>query len=344
LTVENIEKELKEGKLSSLYLLYGEETYILETCLKKIKKLFGEMILGINYVQIDETNLNTLIDNINITAFGYNKKLIIVKNAGLFRKPVGTSSSRSKKGTETNIVIELAEYIEKNIDVIKDTVVLVIIEDDINKNESVDIIQKYGIVCNFEKLKPGDIIKRLKGIVNAYEVKISDDTLKYLIETSGTNMQGLINEIRKLIEYTGKDGTITKNDVDNLSIKTIESVIFDLTDNLGKREIKKALSILNDLLYNKEPIQRILITLYNHFKKLYIVKLAEQYNKNVTESLNLKPNQMFLVTKYKKQAEYFNVRELRQMLEELINLDSNYKIGLIDINIGLEAVLCRYCS
>ena len=30
--------------------------------------------------------------------------------------------------------------------------------------------------------------------------------------------------------------------------------------------------------------------------------------------------------------------------EELINLDYNYKTGLIDLNIGLESILCRYCS
>ena len=29
---------------------------------------------------------------------------------------------------------------------------------------------------------------------------------------------------------------------------------------------------------------------------------------------------------------------------ELINLDENYKSGLIDLSLGLEAVLCKYCS
>jgi len=341
MTIISLEQELKEGKLSSIYLLYGEETYILETCLKKIQKLFGETVLGINYIQIDETNIDTLIDNINMPAFGYEKKLIVVKNAGLFKKNVGAGFHARPK---TDIAANLAEYIEKNIDIIKDAVVLVIVEDDINKNELSEAIQKYGAVCNFEKLKPAEIIKRLKGITNAYEVKANDDTLKYLIETSGESMQVLINEIRKLIEYAGKGGTITKSDVDSLATKTIESVIFDLTDNLGKREIKKALDTLNGLLYNKEPIQKILVTLYNHFKKLYIIKLVEDYNYDIPSALNLKPNQMFLVTKYKKQAEYFDIKELRQILEALINLDSNYKVGLIDINIGLEAILCRYCG
>ena len=90
----------------------------------------------------------------------------------------------------------------------------------------------------------------------------------------------------------------------------------------------------------KEPIQKILITLYNHFKKLYFVKLAIKYNKDITTSLNLKPNQMFLVNKYKIQSKGFQTEELRKIIQNLEDLDYKYKIGLIDINIGLEAIIC----
>ena len=42
---EELEKELKEEKLNSVYVLYGEETYLLETAVKKIKKIFGEKVV-----------------------------------------------------------------------------------------------------------------------------------------------------------------------------------------------------------------------------------------------------------------------------------------------------------
>lgn len=338
MTVENLEKELKQGILHSIYFFYGEETYLLENAVKKIKKIFGDLILGINYIQINETNANGIISDIETPAFGYDKKLIIVKNSGIIKK--------EKKGTSkssTDLQKRLSEYIKENIKTINQTTVLIFIEEDLTKCELTNTIQELGEVCNFEKLKPLELKKRLKSICNIYQVNIDENTLQFFIETCGTNMQVLINEIRKLIEYAGKNGTIKKEDINKLSIKELESRIFDLTDNLGKRDITKALEMLNELLYNKEPIQKILITLYNHLKKLYIVKLAEQYNKNITESLKLKPNQMFLVTKYKKQAEFFKEEELRKILQELIDLDYNYKNGLIDVNIGLEAILCTYC-
>ena len=157
-------------------------------------------------------------------------------------------------------------------------------------------------------------------------------------------MQDLINEIRKLIEYAGKGGKITKEDIDQLSIKKLESVIFDLTDSLGKKETAKALQVLKNLIYAKEPLQKILITLYNHFKKMYFTKLALKYGKDIISSLDLKPNQTFLVNKYKMQAGYFTENELKQILQKLRDLDYEYKNGLIDLQIGMESILCVYCS
>lgn len=157
-------------------------------------------------------------------------------------------------------------------------------------------------------------------------------------------MQDLINEIRKLIEYEGENGTISNEDIDKLAIKKLESIIFELTDSLGKKNIKEALDVMHNLIYSKEPIQKIFITLYNHFKKLYFVTLAQKENRDIIQVLNLKPNQTFLVNKYKMQAKYFKQRELEKILQELIDLDFYYKIGQIDIQVGLEAILCTYCS
>lgn len=337
MTVENLEKELKQGKLNSIYLFYGEELYLLENTVKKIKKLFGELLLGINYIQINETNIGSLISDIETPAFGYEKKLIIVKNANLLKKERKANSKTNNELSE-----KISKYIEQNINTINETTILIFIEEDISKTNLVKVIEQNGVVCNFEKLKPIDIKKRIKAICNAYKVNIDEQTLQIFIETCGTDMQNLINEIRKLIEYAGENGTITRETINKLSIKEFEAKIFDLTDNLGKRDIAKALEILKELLYNKEPIQKILITLYNHFKKIYLCRLCFEYNRNMQETLKLKPNQIFLVSKYKKQAECFKTVQLRKILGELINLDKNYKMGLIDINIGLEAILCTY--
>ena len=254
--------------------------------------------------------------------------MLIVKNAGLFKKKNPLSD-------------KVAEYLKENS--IED-IELIFLEQTVEKNNLYDIIQKNGEIKEFKEQKMPQLIENIKKLTKAYEVNIDNNIAQYFVEAVGSNMSDIINEIRKLIEYAGKGGKITKEDIDNLSIKKTESIIFDLTDNLGKKQIEKALEVLNNLIYSKEPIQRILIMLYNHFKKLYIVKLAIEENKSIAQSLNLKPNQSFLVNKYSMQAKYFEKEELRNLIDELIKIDELSKSGGIDINIGLESVLCKYCS
>ena len=325
--------------MEGLYLFYGEETYLIEDSVRKIKKSFTELIEGINLIRIDESNIQALISNIETPCFGFDKKLIIVKNSGILKK-----EGKKKNSFLSGLAEKIADYIKENIDTVIQDNVIVFIEEDVEKNKLYKVIEEKGKVFNFVPEKLPDLIKRIKSIANAYKVKIMDADAKYLVECCGTNLQDIINEIRKLIEYVGENGTITKAEIDMLTTKQIDSVIFDLTDNLGKKNISAAMEVFYNLVYQKEPVQKILVTLYNHFKKLYLVKLAVSCNERVEEALKLKPNQAFLVSKYKQQAGYFTELELRKILEEFINLDYNYKIGLIDINVGIEAILCRYCG
>ena len=64
LKVEELEKQLNQGCAEGIYLLYGEDTFLLEQQLNKIKKNFGEMIKGINYIYIDENSVQELIADI----------------------------------------------------------------------------------------------------------------------------------------------------------------------------------------------------------------------------------------------------------------------------------------
>ena len=50
----------------------------------------------------------------------------------------------------------------ENINLINDSAILLFIEEDISKVELQKVIEENGVVCNFERLKPLDIKKRLK--------------------------------------------------------------------------------------------------------------------------------------------------------------------------------------
>lgn len=334
MTYDILEKELNTEKpLRSLYLFYGEETFLLENCIKKIKKKFGELLKGINDILLDEDSISQLIDNIESPAFGYEKKLIIVKNSGLFKKD-------GRKKSSSPLQEKITEYLKTAT---LEDIVLIFIEDTIDKNSLLDIISQKGIIVEFKELNPLSLIQKLKQIATLYKVNMEESTIQYLIEVSGTNLQYLINEIRKLIEFAGPNGTIDKKAIDLLAVKQIDSFIFDLTDSLGNKQTAKAMEILDGLIYQKEPLPKILVTLYQHFKRLYLCSLAITNHLDVANSIGLKPNQTFLVSKYKRQSSFFQEKDLRELLEEFALLDYNFKIGKIDLEIGLKSLLCKYC-
>jgi len=229
------------------------------------------------------------------------------------------------------------------MDIIKESVAIVFIEETVHKMDMYKSLEKNSIALEFKELKPIEIKARLKKICSMYKVNIQEKNLDYLLEISGTNMQELMNEIRKLIEFAGANGEITKEAIDKLAIKDMQAIIFDLTDYLGVKETDKALQVLNNLIYNKEPLQKIIITLYNHFRKLYLTKLALKEKRDIVQVLSLKPNQIFLTSKYKKQANYFEKNEIEEILKELIDLDFKSKNGLIDLEIGIQTILCKNC-
>ncbi len=179
-SIESLEKELLNNNLNSIYLLYGEELFLLESSLKKIKNLFGECIKGINFISIDETNVNELIQDIETPAFGYEKKMIIIRNSGLLKK-----EGKRKNSELTKIREILNKYIIENQDIIKRSIVLVFVEEDVDsKQELYKTIDKLGIVCKFDYQKPIQIEKRIRQICNLYKVEIDSQTLKYFIECS----------------------------------------------------------------------------------------------------------------------------------------------------------------
>ena len=177
MTYDLLERELNSGKINSLYLLYGNEKFLLENIIKKIKKNFGEILQGINYVIIDENLINDLIYNIESPAFGYDKKLILVKNSGLFKK-----DGRKKSGTPIQETV--SKYINENMDIINENATIIFYENDVDKNSVFEAINKNGIVCEINELNQMQLIKKLKQICNSYKVNVNENVLSYLIEVS----------------------------------------------------------------------------------------------------------------------------------------------------------------
>lgn len=317
--------------MDNIYLITGEDTYEREKELNKIKESFGELVKGINYVTINKDNMYLLNSEITTFPFGYNKKLIIVNVSSKSANSDETTTSKSdwfNKDLEEDLLNSL------------DFNVVVFIGDIQVKSKLYKFVSKNGkcIECNKLKSKK-DLSPWIVSVVRQNGKTISLENANYMIQICGTDKLMLSNEIQKLTDYIGDELEIKKEDIEKVGIRTLETIIFDLTDSVGNRNIATSLKYLDELIMQKEPLQKILIMIARHFKSLLITKICTRENLSVSEELNIKFP--FIVNKYKDQSRRFKESELEDLLINLANLDTDSKVGKIDLKIGLEMCLIK---
>ena len=58
-----------------VYLIYGTDNFLKDQYVRKLKKSFGDLQLGINFIQVDDDNVDKMISDIETPAFGFEKKI-----------------------------------------------------------------------------------------------------------------------------------------------------------------------------------------------------------------------------------------------------------------------------
>lgn len=318
----------------NLYLITGTDILEREERLEKIQEDFGEKIKGINYIVLDKDSVKTLESEINTYAFGYATKLIIVK----FDKKEKAEKEESDSDAAEEKVDWLTPELEESLKTLTD-VTVVFYGEFMKRSKIYKLVEKCGecIVC--DQKKEYDIMTWCAKMFKEQGVEITNTDINYLISLAGIDKLVLKNEIEKLCTYAIDTKKITKEEIDNLSIRTSDVIIFDLTDSIGTKNIKGALKSLNELIENKEPIQKIVIMIAKHFKSLLVAKVAMMENRNVMDELATKSP--YACNKYKSQAKLFSFDELKEKIRDLAKLDIDSKTGLIDLKVGLERIIAK---
>lgn len=316
--------------MENIYLITGDDLFEREKEVNKIKEQFGELVKGINFITLDKETIHLLTGEVTTYPFGFDKKLIIVN---IVSKAASSEESGAKNDWFNE---ELTENILNSIDMN----VIVFVGDFQTRSKVYKFVSQNGkcIECNKPKSKK-DVVPWIVSIAKQLNKNISTQNANYMVQTCGADKLMLYNEIQKLVDYIGDRNEIEKEDIENVGIRTLETIIFDLTDCVGARNISNTLKFLEELLQQKEPLQKILIMIARHFKSLLITKICMNENRNVAEELNTKFP--FIINKYKEQSRKFSCEELENVLIDLAELDMDSKVGKIDLKIGLEIALVK---
>jgi len=103
--MEKIYNNLKKGVVAPCYLLYGEEEYLIKEALGKILDMIipeADRDFGLFYLEGENTDMDSLIDNVLTPSLFGNRKVIVVRDTNIF--------------TSKEDLIKLIDKIRTNID------------------------------------------------------------------------------------------------------------------------------------------------------------------------------------------------------------------------------------
>jgi len=312
-----------------IYLLYGKELLLIEKKIEEIIKKEHLSEYSINKYDLENDSLNSIIeDATTISMFG-DKKGIVVANSYIF---TGTTK---KSSIEQNTDLLLSYLDHFNPDTI---LIFFTLSEKLDERKKITkSIKKVGSVIEIGRNQNLNAI--VKEMFEDYEIK--SNVIQLLIDRVGDNLQILKQECDKIKTYKGKEKTVTEQDILNLTTKNIDADIFKLIENIVLKRKQTALEAYQEMIKrNEEPI-KILILLANQFRIMYQAKELSKkgYTANdIASTLEVHPYRLKLALEKSKD---FSSSILLHYLEELADLDSNIKSGIVEKDLALELFILK---
>lgn len=317
--MKTIDNDIKTGQIKQMYLLYGEEQYLIRQYRDKLKKALvsEDDTMNLGVFSGDDINQKEIIDLAETLPFFAERRVIMIEDSGLF-----------KKGAE-----ELAEYIASA----PDTTYFIFTEKEVDrKTKMYKEVKKAGSAVEFPRQTEAVLTRWIEGRVRREGKNITRDAYALFVQKTGDDMENIDKELEKLFCYTMDKDYIDVGDVQAVTTEQTENKIFDMVDAVAQHRQKQALELYYDLLALKEPAMRILYLLTNQFQRLMVVKSMTNQgfsNRDIAQKAGC-PD--WAVRKYQTQSRAFSMNRLRQAITDGVEYETAVKTGHMHEQMAVE--------
>ena len=329
--LQKLKQDLRRGTPGTLYVFWGEESYLKRYYLRQLRELCGGVFPEFNVVVLngEQVSVETLNDAVDSVPMGSERKLVVVRDYKLMQ-PVG----------------DMKEYLPQLLSSLPEYICLVFYFEalEFKADKRLNLwkqIEANGQVVEFAPSAAESLIPWIKSHFEAHGKTIDSAACEYLLFLCGTSMDNLLTEIDKI--SAGTPGTvIEQSDIDALGSRVLEATVFELTDSLAEGRQEKALAILRDLFDMKQEPVAILAAVTKQFQRLYGAKLASAAGKSEREAAELLEYRSSYPAKRAMQsARRFSLPQLRRAQQLCLETDVAMKSNLPDDQRTLELLLFR---
>ncbi len=322
--MKEIKRQIKERSFYKVYLLTGDENYLLMQAKQMLKAAMIKEGDEMNYTLFEDSKVD--MQQLGELAMTYpffsEKRLLVLDRTGIL-----------KSGKEA--LIEIMEHLPE-------TTCMVICEPEIDKrSKAYKWIKKNGYIAEFLKKNQTEkvLLRWVATLLSKEKKKIRESDAGYFLERVGDDMFQIKNETEKLISYVGERTEIVREDIEAIASGEIQNKIFDMVSAIARGDKTQALDYYNDLILLKEPPMHILFLIIRQYRILLMIcnmRQRHKPDKEIAQAAGIPP---FAIRKNESQLRGYNLHLLENCILQCIEMEEQIKTGKIGDQMAVELLI-----
>ncbi len=332
---------VNKGVIKPMYLIHGEEVYFARRLEQAIvKALLGpeEQEMNLHIINGDP-QLQELINLIETVPFFGGRKVIVIRNSGLFCSRKGTGNAAEGDAGDERLLHVLGNFPDYSN-------IIFMTADKVDRRRKLyKTVEKLGVIAEAASLKAKDIKMWLPEKLHELNRKMAAEAVEYFLTLVSLmpkiSLDFLDNELEKTALYTGNK-VITKADLLAVLAPIPEISVFAMIDAISRKDTVQALRLFNDQLTAGEHPLKILSLLNRQVRLLWQAKdllKSGCSSRQIADELGVMP---FIGEKLVRQCKGFDEQILKEAVLSLAEADRDLKSGRAT-GVVLEKIMIAMC-
>lgn len=330
-----VNSDIKANDLRYCYVVFGEDRYLKKRLVEKLSSSVADKDDFFNFQQFDnDSSLQEVYDSLQQYPMMSDKKCVILKDYNFEdceKEDFDRLIQLCKDDVPTAVFIlwfDFTEFDTKKNEKFKKLCAAA------EKGNARVVDVPYRSIAELSKMLCDGAKKR--GCTLAY------DTAVFMVQTVGTEIETLQNELEKVCAYVGS-GEITEREVKNVCIQTIEQSVYNLSGNILSGNVSAALKVLDELFFMRVQPMAIFYTVAGVYVDLCRAYGAREGGVSVSQAVKdfSYKNKSFLLERAARQIGKINKKRLSLSLNELMETDKRFKSNGTDNREVLEEMIVR---
>ncbi len=317
----DLKAAIAKGRLTPVYLLVGNDSYLVRRYAELIAKKAVPENEDLNlFAFAQDCSVQQMSDSLYQISFTGERICVSVANYSFEDCPIAEFKklqSLVEQAPDRNVLV--LYYDVQSINTKKS---------DRYKKLAKSVEKGGGTVCELNHKTEGELVKMLCDGAARRRIRLDAATAKYMVAVCSNDLNILINELEKLAAFAGQDGTVTREMIDRVCVKTVEASVYDLSRHILAGRGERAFRLLDQLMEQGVSPAEIHALICSAYVDIFRVKAATAAGKqpeSIAAEFGYAPNRAFVLRSAARDARGLSDRQLDRVMDQLLKADAQVK-------------------